>query len=404
MNFGLEPNVQLDEMADYISHLHRLRRVNLGDDNADSAGYGLYLLRVPVSIEPGDHTKKGFGAIINLTVRHDFNPRFLQTTYRNLVIYDLVDLLAPVVHELIRSGQAQNYQAALQTYWSDPTKKTSPTLAELNIKRPLLETTRLQTPSRPGQRIYAIAPSDVKRVFVAQNLLNLAFAAQQALGLGNSKAPDTWTVRATDVRTFLLHELESAYDLMEGRCREQPPLLQDVEYVENLTDQVYCRKFEGPKGVQVDSRMRSSTSSTTSTRASRTGYRAISRFRPIGVLCWGIVIQAGLLNRQLREDMKQTRRGWTGTLARPRSNPCSSIPPSRRRTRRLSSRSMSRRWPMITFALEPTIDQQNIDDAYTRRRDLQLALAFALSSGRVSFRQALNYNADSCNTRPRPSR
>ena len=73
MTFGLEPNVQLDEMGDYISHLHRLRRVNLGDDNADSAGYGLYLLRVPVSIEPGDHTKKGFGAIVNLTVGHDFN-------------------------------------------------------------------------------------------------------------------------------------------------------------------------------------------------------------------------------------------------------------------------------------------------------------------------------------------
>lgn len=49
------------------------------------------------------------------------------------------------------------------------------------------------------------------------------------------------------------------------------------------------------------------------------------------------------------------------------------------------------RWPMVTFALEPVTDQQNIQDAFTRRRDLQLAIAFALSSGRISFRQSIQY-------------
>ena len=46
---------------------------------------------------------------------------------------------------------------------------------------------------------------------------------------------------------------------------------------------------------------------------------------------------------------------------------------------------------MITFALEPVTDQQNIEDAYTRRRDLQLAVAFALSSGQISFNQAMQF-------------
>src|SRR5262249_39839209 len=121
------------------------------------------------------------------------------------------------------------------------------------IESSLRSITNFLPVSRTSQRTYAIAPSDVKRVFVAQNLLNLAFAAQEALDLGNSMAPATNKVRATDVRGFLRHELESAYDLMEGRCRDQPSLLQDVEYIENLTDQAYCRKFEGPKGVEVDS-------------------------------------------------------------------------------------------------------------------------------------------------------
>ena len=46
---------------------------------------------------------------------------------------------------------------------------------------------------------------------------------------------------------------------------------------------------------------------------------------------------------------------------------------------------------MITFALEPDVDQQNIEDAFSRKRDLQLAIAFALASGRLSFRQAINF-------------
>jgi hypothetical protein len=388
---GLEPNTHIDEESDYIKHLHQIRRVNLGDDNADSAGYGLYLLRVPVSIQPGDHTKKGFGAIVNLTVRHDFNPKFLQATYRNLVIYDLADILSPFVYELIRGGDAQNYQQALQTYWKSKSQNIAAKATMDKIESGLRSTTNFSPVSRLGQRTYAIAPSDVKRVFVAQNLLNLAFAAQQALDLGNSEKPATWKVRSTDVRNFLRHELEAAYDLMEGRCRDQPPLLQDVEYVENLTDQVYCRKFEGPKGVRVDSDLEfNEFYHLYESFAHRLPGNL--RFRPIGVLCWGIAIQAGLLNRQLREDMKQTK-GADGYTCPAEVDSIYFYPPEPGPQAETTFQEyIKARWPMMTFALEPVVDQQNIDDAYSRQRDLQLALAFALSSGRLSFRQALNYN------------
>ena len=40
-SLGLEPTVYLDERKRYLDHLNELRRVNLGDDNADSAGYSL---------------------------------------------------------------------------------------------------------------------------------------------------------------------------------------------------------------------------------------------------------------------------------------------------------------------------------------------------------------------------
>ena len=403
LSIGIEPNVHLDEKADYLTHLHRLRRINLGDDNSDSAGYGLYLMRVPVSIEPGDRTKKGFGAIVNVTMKHDFSPKFLQSTYRNLVINDLIDLLAPVVHELIRSGLAQDYNMRLDQILhrppgvDAPSRSVSPGSAGFqdeglaSIEKKLNQFVSYNPINRTGSRTFAIAPSDVRRVFVAQNLLNLAFAAQQALDLGYQHFPDTNRVRAIDVRTYLRHELDSAYDLMEGRCQGQPALLQDSEYIENLTDQVACRKFEGPKGVGVDSDREFN--------EFHTVYEGFThrlpgnlRYRPIGVLAWGIAIDSGLLNRQIREDMKDTK-GADGYACPPEVDSLIFYRPQAEPETAAAFQDYIRaKWPMITFSLEPVTDQQNIDDAFTRRRDLQLSLAFALSNGRISFRQAIQYN------------
>jgi hypothetical protein len=396
---GLEPTVTLDEKADYITHLHRLRRINLGDDNADSAGYGLYLMRVPVSILPGDKTVKGYGAVVNITMRHEFSPKFLPITYRNLVISDVVDMLAPVIHELIRTGKAKEYNDAVVKYIGPPASgtpalNTRASFEKGQTSRDLINKIRFHsnvpTLHRPGPRTYAIAPSDVKRVFVTQNLLNLAYAAQEALDLGDSSPPDTNKVRMTDVRGYLTQELQGAYDLMEGRCHEAPPLLMDVEYIEKLTDMVYSRKYEGPKGAPVDSEKEFNDF--------YTYYEGFThrlpgnlRFRPVGALCWAIAVDAGLLNRQLREDMKDTQ-PLDGYTCPPDIDRMVFYPPYPAPEAEATFQGYVRaKWPMISFALEPVTDQQNIEDAFTRRRDLQLAVSFALAGGQINFRQAITY-------------
>lgn len=101
---GLEPTIYLDEKKRYLDHLNELRRVNLGDDNADSAGYAMTLVRMPVSIQPGEKTKQGHGAIISVTARPEFRVDFLQSTFRNLVIHDIVDQFAPILHEVLDRG------------------------------------------------------------------------------------------------------------------------------------------------------------------------------------------------------------------------------------------------------------------------------------------------------------
>ncbi len=422
---GLEPNVKIDQQADYINHLNRIRRVNLGDDTADSAGYGLYLMRVPVSIQPGDQTKKGHGALVNLTMRHDFGPKFLASTFRNLVINDVIDMLAPPVTEAIRNGSAKEHHDMVVDYlksrrkatpagvslaqapysglegekaFADQVRRTQPDLAsELDRKRvPLeaviakLKAVKSSPVSRSSPSTFPVAPSDIKRVFLPQNLLILAYHAQVTVGLGDVMPPDTNKIRSTDVRTVLRQELESAYDLMTRPLKDQVPLLQDVEYIESITDQVYQRGFDGAKDVPVDSPEEVNDFFTLYEGFTRRLPGNI-RWRPVGALSWAIAIEAGLLNRHLREDMTQTK-GAEGYTCPAEVEGMFFYPPTPMPEAEFAFQEyIKARWPMITFALEPVIDEQNVEDSFTRRRDLQLAVAFALSAGRISFRQAIQF-------------
>ena len=42
------------------------------------------------------------------------------------------------------------------------------------------------------------------------------------------------------------------------------------------------------------------------------------------------------------------------------------------------------RWPIRIFALDPVIDQQNVEDSFSRRRETQIALAMGFASGQLS--------------------
>lgn len=100
---SLEPTIQLDQMSRYLNHLHELRRINEGDDIADSPGYSLNLVRIPVSILPGKQTRKGYGAEITVIAEPHLSPDLLPITFRDLVINDLVDQLAYPMTRVINS-------------------------------------------------------------------------------------------------------------------------------------------------------------------------------------------------------------------------------------------------------------------------------------------------------------
>jgi hypothetical protein len=99
--FQLEPEIILDQRKRFLDHLHEIRRINEGDDTSDSPGYSLNLVRVPVSILPGDHTRENYGAEVTFIAEPHVTEELLPTTFRELVVNDLIDQLALPIVKLV---------------------------------------------------------------------------------------------------------------------------------------------------------------------------------------------------------------------------------------------------------------------------------------------------------------
>lgn len=106
---NVEPEVYLDQKARYINYLNQLRRNNEGDDTADSPGYALDLVRIPVSIFPGKCTEIGHGAEITMTLTPHLSEELLPTTFRNLIINDLVEQISYPVTQFINNPENSIY-------------------------------------------------------------------------------------------------------------------------------------------------------------------------------------------------------------------------------------------------------------------------------------------------------
>lgn len=87
---GLEPTEYLNQKQRYLNHLAQIRRNNEGDDTADSPGYSLNLIRLPVSVLPGKRTDRAHGAEVTMTIEPVLTSELLPSVFRNFVMNDLV--------------------------------------------------------------------------------------------------------------------------------------------------------------------------------------------------------------------------------------------------------------------------------------------------------------------------
>ncbi|MBX3425930.1 MAG: hypothetical protein KF688_09655 [Pirellulales bacterium] len=130
---NIEPAVYLNQLSRYVQHLHELRRINEGDDTSDSPGYALDLVRIPVSILPGKLTREGFGAEITVTATPVLTNDLLTTTFRNLVINDLVDQLSLPLLKLAEGSQKRREAKAAEKKASEQFEKLGGTKALVEV-------------------------------------------------------------------------------------------------------------------------------------------------------------------------------------------------------------------------------------------------------------------------------
>ncbi|NBP81011.1 hypothetical protein EBU58_09920 [bacterium] len=109
-------------------------------------------------------------------------------------------------------------------------------------------------------------------------------------------------------------------------------------------------------------------------------------------LAWGILVESALLDAQLADDM---RRSGCGEMLIGEAGPFFGPFPSPQ-ARMAFGRYVQTRWPLHVFALDPVVQEQNIEDSYARRREVQIAMAMAFASGRMSASALSRY------TRRRP--
>jgi hypothetical protein len=216
--------------------------------------------------------------------------------------------------------------------------------------------------ARFGARTYPIPPTEIDDVFLAENIKTLVLETREKT--------QTATPRSDDVRNFLRHEIEGAYDLLE-RYQSFVPLIHQMirdrsfDRLEKEAFPQLLRELPGDLRGQSDA--------------------------VVAVLCWAVAVEGALLDRQLKDDMKVVMKRHPASCPDPESLSFFEYVPSPDAESAFEWY-VKNRWPMIVFALDPTVDQQNIADAYSLRRDLQLAVAFAFATGRINMSQLTRFN------------
>ena len=116
---GIEPVVELDQLNRYLHHLNELRRLNEGDDTADSPGYSLNLIRIPVSVLPGRRTRMGYGAEVEFTIEPHYGRELLPIAFRDFVINGVKNRIAFQVFDIATTEDIAALREALLGYYSD---------------------------------------------------------------------------------------------------------------------------------------------------------------------------------------------------------------------------------------------------------------------------------------------
>jgi hypothetical protein len=374
---GLEPTIVLDQKARYLNHLAELRRINAGDDSTDTAGYGLYLMRMPVSLLPGPQSQRGKGAVVTLEAKFEPTSDLLPLTFRNVIIldttYQLKDFLLKALHKTIDLTK-------------DPAPSSTPPEKAASRKdaRRLTPNVAAPAPGLPGTPTRtAISSTEIIDVYGRMNLKKIADEIE-------SDEKD-WYRHDPSVVTWLLSELTTAHNFFRDEARRGNPLFLPP-YIQRVGEYAFQRRYSDLKRERVKflKEMIKARTGSDVTINDDDDPKFYDKVSALDVLTFGLLIQSYYLDRTIKVDMEvmARRRGcncgdpWALILYEPYPS---------EEARAAFSAYVACKWPIHVFALDPAVAEQNQLDLFSLRSELQLALAVAVSTGSVNFNNATTY-------------
>lgn len=498
---ALEPEILLDQRQRFLNHLHQIRRDNEGDDTADAPGYSLNLVRIPISVLPGTATREGYGAEITITATPHLTEDLLPTTFRALVVNDLVDQLSfPIVKYLEMAWPLLLEKEQLQAY-TERVKATADAVsvaATSNDKNKFAETlqskglgritdgnfrfdsmvpiygntekniggfdigkiqsqvegakndaedrqkaveTRLNDVDKMlsgllgsfGERSrrsrFAIPPSQLADVYGGHEL---SLIAQKLFELRDRKRCD-WSTYLTDCQSFLREEIDAAYDYV---THHQVPKCFDESgnccYVSlwdwvdpTLGQQIRAGLKAGSAGNQLETAR--GVGMCACTKANRAAFFLTIHGKDAGqptypaetilslppmtknnptckenlddncfgqnvteALAWGVIVESILLNDRLKEDMQHVAQDPECGC---QPNVCCDFYGANPtpEAKQAFMNYVRCRWPIHVFALDPIVQQQNVADSLSVRREMQLAIALAFTARRANAQSLTRY-------------
>ena len=394
---GVEPTVLLDERSRFINYLHQLRRINTGDDRSDLPGYSLYLLRLPVSILPGDQSIRGKGATVTVKAKHDLTPDLLENTFRQVVILDTAYQLMDAVTRGQYLGLGDDPDCGCET---NPLEGITMNLPQTCLpkpngaaaaqapvpaqKRPKPQAEpksfqALAPPSKAGltSPVQGSAPStEVVAMYGPANLNKLVCAVKQD--------QEAWYRHDPSIVSWLISELSSAHSFMREQARNGNPMFQPAVF-ESMGNLALIRDYKA-LAFHRDKWL-------TELAKARHDYfpdPSKPRIRPVDILSFAIMVQSVLVDRALKHDMQIMTQRKNCSIGDPYQYTFHALVPDPSAQQAFNSY-VACKWPIHVFSLDPMVDQQNQLDLFSQRTELQLALAAAIASGQVSFQNATTY-------------
>ena len=417
---SLEPSIHLDHLSQYIGHLDELRRINEGDDTVDSPGYALNLVRIPISILPGKSTQQGHGAEVTVIGEAQLGDDLLPTTYRSMVINDLIDLLAPGLTFAVNNGEVRTalcmtalaqdvnaFEARILPNGRlvpggealDPVRDDQRRQLVAKVRKAMRShTISVSVPTAKMRRArMPLPPEELVDVVGEVQVAMMLRATFEALGANPANRP---CIEYNDVRGFLGEELQAAYDFLsqprQSAVWEEMPGWNLAELIRShRMGEVELRRRAFFESLGLDDAAPLTQAATEpclgcvcrGTCENDVGPCRICR-TTTAVLAWTILVESALLNERLIEDMRNisASKGFAGNcgFAGPYYGP--NPPPEARDS---FNDYVRRRWPIRIFALDPVSDEQNVEEMFSQRREMQLALAMSVAHGK-SNRQTMS--------------